>query len=232
MANNPAKASNADAGVRVKRSVGRPPKDHASSEDVPNLIKKAATELFAENGFHGTGVAEIGERAGIQRGSLYYHIGSKETLLWDIFTDHVSSSLEGVTKIAARTASPTDKLTALIHHQVRFVIERRLEMVTYYRDRDVFRGERAAALQTNVDAIAAQWRQVMHDGFITGEFNSEDPVILNGILSMVNLAYQWFHEDGLDSPNDVGDILTRFALTGLGSLPIASASPGNLHLTV
>lgn len=41
----------------------------------------AATELFAEQGFRGTSVQQIGERAGISRGSIFWHFGSKEGLL-------------------------------------------------------------------------------------------------------------------------------------------------------
>lgn len=41
----------------------------------------AATDLFAEQGYRGTSVQQIGERAGISRGSIFWHFGSKEGLL-------------------------------------------------------------------------------------------------------------------------------------------------------
>jgi TetR/AcrR family transcriptional regulator, cholesterol catabolism regulator len=219
MANKIPDASARDTSKRARRSVGRPPKDTSSAGEVPRRIKQAATELFAEKGFHGTGVNEIGDRADLRRGSLYYHIGSKEALLWQIFADHLSASLASVTQIAQSSAPPTERLRALIHHQVEFVIERQLEMVIYHRDRDALQGERAVALQENVDAIAAQWRKVLHEGYGRGEFTTDDPVVLNGILSMVNMAHQWFLEDGPDSPHEVADKLATFAFGGLGVSP-------------
>ena len=40
----------------------------------------AARELFAANGFTATGREQIAERAGVTRGALYHHFGSKEQL--------------------------------------------------------------------------------------------------------------------------------------------------------
>ena len=40
----------------------------------------AARELFAERGFIATGREQIAERAGVTRGALYHHFGSKEQL--------------------------------------------------------------------------------------------------------------------------------------------------------
>src|SRR3954462_14210185 len=40
-----------------------------------------AVELFSKNGYASTGVADIGEAAGLARGALYYYIGSQEALL-------------------------------------------------------------------------------------------------------------------------------------------------------
>jgi AcrR family transcriptional regulator len=40
----------------------------------------AARDLFAEHGFTATGREQIAERAGVTRGALYHHFGSKERL--------------------------------------------------------------------------------------------------------------------------------------------------------
>src|SRR5205809_4514315 len=41
----------------------------------------AATRLFAERGYRDTSVQAIAEAAGISRGSIFWHFGSKEGLL-------------------------------------------------------------------------------------------------------------------------------------------------------
>ncbi|HEV7534001.1 MAG TPA: helix-turn-helix domain-containing protein, partial [Acidimicrobiia bacterium] len=67
-----------------RRGPGRPRGGPEVAQATKARIHRAALELFADKGFHGTGVAEIGERARVQRGALYFHIGSKEELLWEV----------------------------------------------------------------------------------------------------------------------------------------------------
>jgi AcrR family transcriptional regulator len=208
-----------EAAAQPRRRVGRPSKDDLSPGETKARIKRAATELFAGKGFHGTGVTEIGDCAGIQRGSLYYHIKSKEDLLWQIISDHLQASVEAVKGIAESEASPREKLRALIRHQVAFVIERRLDMVIFQRDRDAVAGERAPVLQKMLDGVTDQWRRVVREGHEAGAFATADPVVINAILSMVNMTHVWFREGGEKSPREVADTLADLALTGLTSSP-------------
>lgn len=49
------------------------------------LILKAATEVFSERGFAAVTVAEIADRAGIGKGTVYEYFSSKEELLFAVF---------------------------------------------------------------------------------------------------------------------------------------------------
>ena len=48
-------------------------------------IIRTATTLFAANGYDATGIAELIAAAGVSRGAFYYHIDSKQTLLFGPF---------------------------------------------------------------------------------------------------------------------------------------------------
>lgn len=52
-------------------------------------IQKIAADLFATRGYRAVGVAEIGDAVGLGRGALYYHIGSKEDLLFSIVVRYI-----------------------------------------------------------------------------------------------------------------------------------------------
>jgi AcrR family transcriptional regulator len=54
-------------------------------------VRRIAAELFARQGYHATTVAEIGAAAGLGKGALYHHIGSKQQLLFAISSEHVGS---------------------------------------------------------------------------------------------------------------------------------------------
>ena len=49
-----------------------------------NQIHRVAARLFRQTGFHATSVRDIAEAVGIQGGSLYNHVQSKDDLLWEI----------------------------------------------------------------------------------------------------------------------------------------------------
>jgi TetR/AcrR family fatty acid metabolism transcriptional regulator len=49
------------------------------------LILKAATEVFAEQGFAAVRVADIADRAGIGKGTVYEYFSSKDELLFAVF---------------------------------------------------------------------------------------------------------------------------------------------------
>jgi TetR/AcrR family transcriptional regulator, acrAB operon repressor len=58
-------------------STSKQDQSHRSREK----LLEAATQLFAERGYRDTSVQAIGEAAGISRGSIFWHFGSKEGLL-------------------------------------------------------------------------------------------------------------------------------------------------------
>jgi TetR/AcrR family acrAB operon transcriptional repressor len=67
-------------------SAVRTKKDEQSEATRRRLVDAAAL-LFAERGFRQTSVQAIGEQAGISRGSIFWHFGSKEGLLWAVVED-------------------------------------------------------------------------------------------------------------------------------------------------
>ncbi len=67
------------------------PRTEAQYEMIRNekkkIIKDAALELFANEGFHQTSIAKIARKAAISKGLLYNYFDSKEQLLSELFQD-------------------------------------------------------------------------------------------------------------------------------------------------
>lgn len=53
-----------------------------------DLIRTVAGELFCQAGYKGTGMRSLAAAVGIQPGSLYNHIESKQALLYELITDY------------------------------------------------------------------------------------------------------------------------------------------------
>lgn len=205
------------------RRRGRPPAATSTAGETRGRIVRAAIELFAEKGFHGTGVAEIGERADVQRGALYYHIGSKEELLWQILRDYTELMLTDARRIADAEHDPITKLRRLIHSHIRLIIDHRREVAIQLRDVGALTGERAADLQELRDQVQHCWQRVIDTGHAAGLLRTDDHVVTNSVLGMLNMVTLWYRPHGGRSPTEIADILTTTILAGV-------AQPAGRHL--
>jgi len=61
---------------------------HGAS-DTGVRIRKAALELFLEQGYHGTSMRQIARRAGVALAAIYNHFPSKEALFVELLTERV-----------------------------------------------------------------------------------------------------------------------------------------------
>jgi AcrR family transcriptional regulator len=87
---------------------GAPTRQAEMSAESRQRISEAAASLFAEQGYAKTSLKDIEARAGISRGSILHHFGSKERLLLTVvegtFRDWVATTLERIDDRAGLTA--------------------------------------------------------------------------------------------------------------------------------
>ncbi|MEV0335218.1 TetR/AcrR family transcriptional regulator [Nocardia sp. NPDC050717] len=204
-----------DEPVAPVRRRGRPRASERGAADTGARIRAAALDLFAERGFHATGVAEIGARADVQRGALYYHIGSKEELLWEILGDYTRLLLADAERIVDRGADPVATLRLLIRSHVELIVTHRRAVAVHLRDGDALTGARAADLQRLRDRLQRRWQDVLDAGYAAGLLRTADHVVTNGLLGMLNSLGYWYRERGTRSPAEIADILTDTVLSGL-----------------
>ena len=79
-------------------------------------ILKAARAVFAEKGYNGTHVDEIAERAGVNKATLYYQIGDKDTLYANVIHQVLGNTAQGIAEAVAEVEHPEKKLKAYIHY--------------------------------------------------------------------------------------------------------------------
>jgi AcrR family transcriptional regulator len=168
-------------------------------------------------GCHGTGVAEIGDRAGVQRGALYYHIGSKEELLWQILRDYIQLMLIDAQRIADNDDDPITKLRSLIHSHVDLIVRHRREVAIQLRDVTALTGDRDTELQDLRDQVQQCWQRVIDAGRATGVLRTDDHVVTNSMLGMLNMVTFWYRPHGEHAPEEIADILANTFLNGIVS---------------
>lgn len=184
------------------------------NETTKERILRVSTELFARGGYAATGVAEIAEACQLGKGALYYHIGSKEDLLYRICMNHVEDALARSTEIVDRDVSAEEKLRELSRLQMHIISDHLQEITIFFREGYALTGERFA----KVESIRAKWEKVWADvlaqGVEEGRFRSSDSVTVKGVLGMFNYCWVWFDPAGALLPEDVADQLLDVILNG------------------
>src|SRR5918999_2417084 len=79
----------------TKRSLGS---DRTMSTRRSQLTREAA-RLFAEKGYHGTSIGDLAKAMGVQKGSLYAPIDSKQDLLYEAMTEGARAFQTGLDSI-------------------------------------------------------------------------------------------------------------------------------------
>src|ERR1700677_309651 len=74
----------------------------------------SAASLFRKKGFAGTTTRELSDAIGVQKSSLYYHIDSKEALLFDLCTSTLEDVRETIQRVFDMDASPKAKLERIL----------------------------------------------------------------------------------------------------------------------
>src|SRR5215216_4075275 len=89
----------------------------AAGGDKREAILRAATSVFAHNGYFNSKVADIAREAGVADGTVYLYFKSKEEILHSIFDRSVDEALGAARKQIESVSDPKEKLRqiALLH---------------------------------------------------------------------------------------------------------------------
>ena len=73
-------------------------------------ILRAATRVFARNGYFNSKVADIASAAGVADGTVYLYFKSKDEILHSIFDQNMAQAIAAARKLIERLRDPREKL--------------------------------------------------------------------------------------------------------------------------
>ncbi|MFE4052423.1 TetR/AcrR family transcriptional regulator [Streptomyces sp. YIM B13518] len=117
----------------------------ATRTDAPTRreqILKEAARLFAERGFHGVGVDEIGAAVGISGPGLYRHFAGKDAMLAELLVGISGRLLTGARRRleeAGGVSAPEAVLDSLIEGHIDFALDDRPLITLHDRELDRLR---------------------------------------------------------------------------------------------
>jgi AcrR family transcriptional regulator len=176
-----------------------------------------AARLFSERGYHGTSMQHLAEALGLQRGSLYAHIGSKEELLFDVVDEGAERFLERGRRAADMPALASVRLRRLLVGHIETAIEHLDAATVFLNEWRYLSPPLQEIVQTKRDTYEGFVRHILDDGIAAGEFRPGTDVRFAStlILSAGNWTYAWYRPGGELGPTEIGERFATLILKGL-----------------
>jgi TetR/AcrR family transcriptional regulator, cholesterol catabolism regulator len=183
--------------------------------DTRTRIVSAAAALFREQGYAASSMRELAAVIGIQKASLYYHVSSKEELLFEICSDSLTRITEQVTTVG-RDASPETRLRAMCErHLVSALEDRDHHAVMLAEMRGLSDSHRKKIIKLRDAYERVLYEAIVEDraaGRIRGDIDAK--YLTLGLLNLMNWTVFWFKPDDDKSPEDLAEVFTTLFLEG------------------
>jgi TetR/AcrR family transcriptional regulator, cholesterol catabolism regulator len=179
-------------------------------------IIDTSARLFAERGYHATGITELCEANELGKGALYHYIGSKEELLAAIHDRVMDEVMAGADRVAEAGGSPSAQL-AMLGDELLDVIHRYPNHVwVFLHEFPALTGERAEQFRTRRAGYEQRVEAVLRAGVETGEFRDLDPwLTARAWLGMHNYTYLWLKSGGRLTARDVAKPFAEIFMHGI-----------------
>lgn len=179
-------------------------------------IFDAAASLFKQKGFHATSMQDIADAVGMQKGSLYYHISSKEELLFRISYSAISTITEQLEEIAAASLTPSAKLRAAITNHVETLCYRLDLMSVFLKESNTLTADQQAQIFGHRRRYEELFRDILREGVESGEFRPLDVgATSDALLGMLNWMHHWYRPEGRLTPEEIAEVFIDLALHGI-----------------
>ena len=169
-------------------------------------LTRQAARLFAERGYHGTSIGDVADALGVQKGSVYTYITSKQDLLYETMREGATAFHAGLDAIP-EDAPPADKIRLALRSHLRVVAEQLDVATVFVREWRYLEGERRGEIVAERRRYEERFRALFREGRELGELRTDldDAAAALLVLSAMNWAYTWLRLGG-----DTDELADRF----------------------
>ncbi|MEU5607482.1 TetR/AcrR family transcriptional regulator [Streptomyces sparsogenes] len=183
-------------------------------------ILKEAARLFAERGFHGVGVDEIGAAVGISGPGLYRHFAGKEAMLAELLVGISGRLLAGGKQRAAEVPEgkrdPAAVLDSLVRGHIDFALDDRPLIVLHDRELDRLRDTDRKLVRSLQRQYVELWVQVVcevHPRLSEAEARA----CVHAVFGLLNSTPHLSRPGALPGRAATAELLHRLALGAFGA---------------
>jgi AcrR family transcriptional regulator len=179
-------------------------------------ILREAARLFAERGFHGVGVDEIGAAVGISGPGLYRHFPGKDAMLAELLVG-ISGRLYAEGSRRAAEGAPTQALDALVRGHIDFALDDRPLITLHDRELDRLRDSDRKMVRQLQRQYVELWVDVVRQVH-PGTPERDVRAAVHAVFGLLNSTPHLGRQGGLPGRAATAGLLHRLALGAFAAL--------------
>lgn len=180
------------------------------------LILDKAAALFAERGFRTASLLELARACNGSKSWIYHYYPSKEAILYDILSDHMTTLLETAERELVETREPRSQLRSLLREFLEIYAQARSRHIVLLNDLHNLAEEQQSEIvdleRRVVDIVVALLSRL--NPKLMAEPDLGKPVAMM-LFGAINWTYTWYRPDGPVSPERFADLAADVFLNGL-----------------
>lgn len=191
-------------------------KTGSSGPKTQQAIRAAGLKLLHRHGYEGMSLRQLAAEIGLQQGSLYNHIRTKQDLLVDLLRGHMLDLLQALDLELAEITEPVVRLRAFIAFHLHYHMTRQAEVFVINFELRSLEAENYA----EIIALRQRYEKVLAEILAAGMRNktlrrADIQIVTYALLAMLTGICTWYRPDGRLSEAEIVSIHTELALRGL-----------------
>ncbi|CCE05960.1 putative transcriptional regulatory protein, TetR family [Bradyrhizobium sp. STM 3843] len=160
-------------------------------------IRKAGLRLIFEHGYAAMSLRQLAAEVGIQPGSLYNHISTKQELLFDLVQDHMNTLLRALEQALRDRQGPAERLRTFVTFHLTYHMTRKREVFIANSELRSLEPKNYAAIVALRSTYEQRLADILADGVAEGVFEVVDiQVATFAILALLTGLCNWYRPGG------------------------------------
>lgn len=184
-------------------------------------IHEAGLRLIHQHGYEAVSLRDLASEVGIKQGSLYNHIESKQSLLFELVHNHLEHLTQAADEALAGITGAEARLHAFISFHVHYHMVRKAEVFVVNKELRSLEPDNYATIVAMRRDYEKRLASIVAEGMAEGVFAKLDVAVTTYILmAMLTGICDWYRDNGRLSKKQIIEIYDQLVSSAIGK-PVA-----------
>ena len=189
-----------------------------AGNETRDRVLRLFTEMVAEHGYHGTAIGELARLAGVSKGAVLHHFGTKDGLLVAAGVNYIDRRDAELELAFERLDNAVDQFGAVVYSTILAQRDDRAASRAFGREFSIFKSDpRLQEVRDHRDRYVGRVTEMIERCVDAGVLRRGNiDLALMQIYGMCNWTWAWYRPNGRLSAEEIARRFTRTLLAGLG----------------